>query len=445
MVSGGLSFLARAGYSFGNFGKSVVWSTMEYFFLFFLTELWGVPPQVAGLAILLTLVWDALSDPLAGYLVEQTSTPLGRYAPYLLLGPPACGVSFVFLFLHPGWPQQAMFWYAVAAGLMFRTCYTLCDVPHNALMTRICGDAKEASLVSGMRFFFSSAGSLLVTFAATLLLSRSEGMPESGQILHFTAGAGLIYTLALWIAWASSRRMDRSQQDRFPRLKARQMVRSLRSNRLLHLFLFLALVQAATLAVFSKGLAFYARYVIDDPGWAGAALSLMAIGQALSMPLWVLLASRRPGIPALLTGYGITTFGLGAFSLVPTAGGGLAASLLTGVGIGGVNMVIWAMLPEVVLNGEQRSGQRLEALTTSLFLLAIKLGVGLSAWFTGLALGAAGYEPGSPLPQDFSLSMRIIMCGLPFAGLVICSLALILFPRRKRHSFFRRWSTPKSS
>lgn len=92
----------KIGYASGNLGKNVVFASLEYFLLFFLTQVWGLPPAQAGFIIFIALVWDGLADPIMGGVVDRFTTPLGRYGPYLLLGAPICAAAFAFVFMDPG-------------------------------------------------------------------------------------------------------------------------------------------------------------------------------------------------------------------------------------------------------------------------------------------------------------------------------------------------------
>ncbi len=426
-----LTLGGKIAYSSGNLGKSVVWSTLEYFFLFFMTEFWGVPPVQAGAIILLTLLWDGFCDPILGFLVERTHTRLGRYGPYLIFGPPACALSFVLLFIRPGWSPEAMVWYAVASGILFRTCYAICDVPHNALMARISANSRDASLISGLRYFFSAAGALLVSFAVTVLFAANSESQKS-HFLQLAMVCGGIYAAALWLSWFAIRPMDRNYAEDAEPLRLRQAVKIIAANDQFLLLLLLALCQAASVPIFAKCIAYYAKYVVGDQSWTGLALMVFTSMQAISMVFWTIFVRRFDKRTALFVAYGLMAAGLGSFAAANLFGGSeLFALTVVGVAVGGINMVIWALLPDVVSHGVAVTGRRIEALSTSLFLLVTKVGVGLSAAFTGLAFAAAGFVPSAPPPDRFAQALVAITCTLPLLGIVLC--AAIAYRIRLRH------------
>lgn len=411
----------KTAYSFGNFGKSVVWSTLECFFLFFMTELWGIPPGQAGLVILITLLWDGISDPIFGFWIERTRTRLGRYGPYLIFGPPVCAVSFVLMFIQPGWSPSVMVWYAAASGLLFRTFYSICDVPHNALMVRISIDSRDATLISGLRYFFSAAGALTVSLAVAALFS-ADGTGQQRHFLQLAMACGGLYALSLWMSWFAVRSIDIGDRDGCVPLHLNQAIKTIVANRQFLLFLLLALVQAASVPIFAKCIAYYAKYFVGDQSWTGLALATFTLVQALSMPFWTFLAHRYNKRMAIFLAYGVMTIGLCGFAAASLlVGAELVALAVVGIATGGINMIMWAFLPDIISQGALMTGRRIEALSTSLFLLVTKAGAGLSAAFTGLAFSLAGFMSSVPQPGQFSYLLIVTMCALPLFGIGFCA------------------------
>ena len=423
MAVAGLSFLGKVGYSSGNAGKSTLWSTLDFFFLFFLTELWGLPPQQAGLVIFLSLVWDGVSDPILGYLVDRTRSPLGRYGPYLIAGAPLSALSFVLLFHDSGQRGDALFWTVLLTSLLFRTCYTVCDVPHNALMARVAAGPRDASVVSGLRFFFSSVGALGSGLAIGWALK--DGPDEAGarQLYMLTMAAGGVYVATIWLAWASSRKVDTASRCDVAHMPVAEAFAMTLSNPALRALLATAFIQAATLPAFAKGVAYFATYVRDDAAWSGNALMILTFAQAVSQPFWIWITLRVTKGLALSMAYGCCAVALALFAALG-AHPGLAWLWIgmLGVGIGGATMLLWAMLPDVIDAGEARTGKRLEALPTALFLLVLKSGAGASAALTGAGLAMIGLRDAEPGDSVFGDSLTLLMVLIPLCGVVLAQI-----------------------
>ncbi|MFC1528194.1 MFS transporter, partial [Candidatus Neomarinimicrobiota bacterium] len=96
-----LSFGLKLGYGIGDIGSNIFIVTSGLFLLFFLTNILGVNPALAGLVLLFPKLWDVISDPIMGGISDITRSPIGRRRPYLLAAAIPFGLIFFFLFLAP--------------------------------------------------------------------------------------------------------------------------------------------------------------------------------------------------------------------------------------------------------------------------------------------------------------------------------------------------------
>ena len=424
-----LSLLARFGYASGNLGKSTLQATLDYFLLYLLTEYWGLPAATAGLVVLITMAWDAACGPFVGRLVDQTSGRFGRHGPFLLVGAPICALSFWYLLAAPGVAQHDLARHALVAGLVFRTAFVACDVPHNALLTRLSVDAKDATLVSGLRFFFSCLGGTLVAYGAGKLIGSPSAAVARASLGGLAAVAGAIFAISLWIAWLSVRRIDppRAAQRHAPRPEQVSLI-----GRRLAVFLLVAFLQAATAPVLAKALPYYAQAVLGDAAWSALAVSAIMIAQAVSILGWIWLG-RRIGLElALVVAFGLVAAGALGLSAAPSHPPlALLPVILGGVGYGGVAVILWALLPQLsrAPGGDSPSS---EALAAGLLLLALKGGAGLSAALLGWRLSAIGFQAGDVQSPGVAAGIRTVLAAIPALGMLLSGLAVLLglTPRR---------------
>ena len=104
----------KIGYGFGDMSSSMFWKIFSYYLPFFYSNIFGLSLADAGLLMLVTRIWDAVSDPMMGVIADRTHTRWGKYRPYLLwILLPLPGFYFL---QRPTWGQRVS-WY----GLMSLT------------------------------------------------------------------------------------------------------------------------------------------------------------------------------------------------------------------------------------------------------------------------------------------------------------------------------------
>src|SRR4028118_2044353 len=133
-----LNFKTKFAYGVGELGKEIPGNILVFFLLFFLTNVAGLNPTLAGSVLLVSKVWDAINDPLIGWLSDRTRSPLGRRYPWMLWGAIPMGVCFFLLwFVPPTSNQWLLFAYYSGIGLLLHTALTTVALSHGALAAEI--------------------------------------------------------------------------------------------------------------------------------------------------------------------------------------------------------------------------------------------------------------------------------------------------------------------
>lgn len=131
-------------------------------FLFFLTEVVGLSPGKAGMVFAVGKGWDAISDPLMGYISDKTRSRFGRRRVYFLAGIIPIAAAFIVMWIPLGSTNQwVLFAYYSFAYVLFSTVFTMVMVPYAALNAEMSTDYKVRSRLSGSRLIFSGFASLL--------------------------------------------------------------------------------------------------------------------------------------------------------------------------------------------------------------------------------------------------------------------------------------------
>jgi len=191
-----LSLRVKLSYGLGEMAEGVKSAALETFLFFYYVQVLGLSGSLTGLALLVAVLIDAVSDPLIGHLSDNLRSPLGRRHPFLYLAPLPLGLSMVLLFAPPdGLSQGGLFVWLLgftAVSRLMQSCYF---VPHMALGADLAQDYGDRVAVSGWRNAFAYLGRLLVLGVAFSIFFRpSEAYPD-GQ-LDASAYAPLAMTCA---------------------------------------------------------------------------------------------------------------------------------------------------------------------------------------------------------------------------------------------------------
>ena len=74
----------KIGYGFGDMSSSMFWKIFSYYLPIFYSDVFGLKPQHAAFLLLITKLYDAISDPVMGIIADRTRSRWGKYRPYLL-------------------------------------------------------------------------------------------------------------------------------------------------------------------------------------------------------------------------------------------------------------------------------------------------------------------------------------------------------------------------
>ena len=157
-------FIEKIGYGFGDMSSSMFWKIFSYYLPFFYSNIFGLNLVDAGVLVLVTRIWDAVSDPMMGVIADRTNTKWGKYRPYLLWVAPFFSICGILLFTTPDWGYGAKLIWAYITYILMMTVYTGINVPYGAMLGVMTDDPNEKTVFSSFRMFFAYGGSFLALF-----------------------------------------------------------------------------------------------------------------------------------------------------------------------------------------------------------------------------------------------------------------------------------------
>lgn len=166
----------KIGYGFGDMSSSMFWKIFSYYLPFFYSNIFGMSLAHAGTLVLVTKLYDAVSDPVMGLIADRTNTRWGKYRPYLLWIAIPFAVAGILAFFTPQTDNYTFkHVYAYVTYILMMTVYTAINVPYGAMLGVMTDDSREKSVFSSFRMFFAFIGSFIAmgSFEPLLKLRQS--------------------------------------------------------------------------------------------------------------------------------------------------------------------------------------------------------------------------------------------------------------------------------
>lgn len=155
----------KVGYGFGDMASSMFWKVFSYYLPFFYANVFGLSLIDTGVLLLVTRIWDAVSDPMMGVIADRTKTRWGKYRPYLLWIAAPFSICGILLFTTPDWGYAAKLIWAYVTYILMMTVYTGINVPYGAMLGVMTDNSQEKTVFSSFRMFFAYGGSFIALFA----------------------------------------------------------------------------------------------------------------------------------------------------------------------------------------------------------------------------------------------------------------------------------------
>ena len=425
-----LSMAGKIGYATGVYGVFLAWMMVSLYLLYFYTDVMGLSPTQAGLVFLVASLWDAVSDPVMGWLVDRTRTRWGKYRPYLLLAAIPLAVSFAALFYVPDLTGENLFLWALALHIVFRTCYTAIYIPYTALIGRLSKDADERSSIAGVKSVAISMGSLTISFFGLPAVSYFGGESEALGFLRFAMICACAAVATLWICFLCTKEKLDQEVERPDPPKITDMLTALLTNRAFLLVFLGVIAFTGCYTIMNKTIVYVFKYDLGDRDAARWALSAVAVAGILSPAIWVPITHMTNKRFTWMCGCFLASTGLAViyFSGVRDVTILTALFFITGCGIHAFLMTFFAMVADTADYGEWKTGKRIEAPLFGLVSLANKTSLAIGTWGLGLLLTAVGFEANVDQSPETIEGLRQIMALVPIVGFMTSAAIIWFFP-----------------
>jgi len=426
-----LSLKTKIGYGLGDLYGGGAFIILGTYYLHFLTDVVEITPVLAGLIIMFSKIWDAISDPLMGVITDRTRTRFGRRRPYFLFGIPLIFISFLLLWNPVGFAQEwQRFGYMLFSYLFFATVITMVMIPYNALAPELTLDYNERTSLTAFRMFFSMLSSVICAVLPLEIVKRFDS-PKTG---YTAMGAffGVFFAVPFLFTFFTTRERKEFQQAVF-KFSFSEFLEPFR-NRTFVFVLLMYLFSFLTMDVIMSILIYYMTYYLGRGNITNLALGTLLISEILFIPFWSLMARKYGKRTAFIFSVLLWIAAM-LYSLTITPKSSTVLIYLfaafTGVGTGGVVVTIYSIFADVPDTDELKSGRRREGIYSGLFTFMRKISSAFGIFLVSTVISAAGYKPQQAQSESFLLVLRFIFAFLPVLLLAVSLFFCLKYPLTK--------------
>ena len=435
-----LPWYTKLAYGSADFGFAFVDSCLAVLFAIFMTDMVGISPSMAALAIFIGKSWDWINDPLVGYFADRTRSRWGRRRPYLLFGFIPLGLAFTMMWWIPPFTSEWSFVaYYAGAYFFLDLMVTLTSMPYFALTPELTQDYDERTSLTTYRMAFSLIGGL-VAFVVPLAII-GETIPENTDRALLMGGIfGIAAAIPILFTFLGTREKEEYIAQEPPSL--RESLQAVRKNRPFIFAMGIFLFTWTAMSIIENQLFYFLEYRMGLEEEAPIVAGTVFISAILVLPLWAYISKRTDKRKAYIFGMiFLSSVMVSLFFIPPTLGLWIVITLaaLAGIGVSAVHVLPWAMIPDAVEVDELNTGARHEGMFYALVTLFRKVAASIAIPLALILLDSSGFVSNAPeqLPSAQN-TIRFLMGPLPSIFLLGGIAFAIFYPlSRDRHAEVR--------
>lgn len=441
------------------FGVTTMWFTQVLggglitgYFMLYITDYAGLytgiagkAAQVAALMLLIGRIWDAVNDPILGFLMDRSPrTKWGRFKPFIFIATPVSALLLIGLFNIPsGISDIAKVAWLYIFYFLFDSVFTL--LPLTPLTQSLSNDARiRAKLTAAPRVATLILSMTTSFFLAIAIALGPDGVtPNMGlAVIAFIVPLALISTIGVAMVKEGTNNADEAK------VTLKDLLAMIKTNKPMWIYLIGSLFAGFIWTFMVVAQAYYIKYAFgaENLGTQTAIIGLiMILGLILGtfVSQWVLkIKSMTPGW-LYMVAYAVAIVPLAILWLANLAGPITNVAIFypmmflafLGIGMSFVPGRVVSM--ECMDYNKDKIGKSMEGTLASFFLFTEKLQTAIASAITGIILVAVGYDAelykdATTIPAELFSGLGFVMFGLPAILGVIAIVIFLFYPLLKQ-------------
>ena len=408
-------------FALGEIFQGGFFNIVNFFYGIFLTDVMGISPFWAGSVFLFGRVWDAVTDPVMGFITDNTRTRLGRRRPYFIIGAPIVLISFVMMWypLSSG-SETSKVLYFMFVYMLINTTSDILTVPYLAMTSELSTDYDERTSITNARMIINVASTIICAVVPMLIVGMYQDV-RTGYIV-MSVVFGLFFTIPMVLVYAKV--PERKQFSEGEKTTWREMFSVLRL-RVFRRFMVMYLGIVTAIDITSMIFAYYMTYAIGRASELSFVLGALLVSEVALIPVASWFVNRTSKTRSIVFGnIGWTIVAALTFLVMPDSPGIVAyvLAVLLG-GFMSFSLVGYtALFGDVTEVGEYHFGHRTEGSFSGIQQFIRKCASALANWAALTLLGLSGFVK----PEEIVEGGATMIVTQPQADIVIITIRCIL-------------------
>lgn len=444
-----LSVKEKLGYSLGDTASHFVWDMVNFWLIFYYTDVAGISIAWATTIAILGTIMDAVMDPVVGIWADRTNTRWGKFRPFLLFGAVPFALCAFLAFLGPNLTGNAQVAYVLVTFIMLRIIYAVVNIPYSSLGAVMTNDSIERAGLNSYRFVAANIGQLIVSglalygvyYLGTMSMDGldysvmandetrkvfAESSAENAEMVsaayqsgfRYLVGVfGLISVVLLLVTFATTR--ERVAPAKKQDTNLLRDFGSLFQNRPWVVLTLVGIVSFIMFAIQNISATYYFKYFCDAESKSQLFNLLGTIALIIAIPFTKPLVARYGGknlyiVCSLLSGF--------FFCMLFFAGQNFMLinifNCLAKVSYAPAISLLWTMLADAADYGDWKFNRRTTGLCLSAAVFAQKIGWSIGAAILGAVMSGVGFDPATMTTSEIQATPEIMSCIRVLFGIV---------------------------
>lgn len=434
-----ISYKNQIGYGIGNYGYGLISQTISSYLVFYGTAVLFVPGKLIGLIVSVSILWDAISDPLMGYISDNTKSKFGRRHIYILFGTLLMAAANYFLWtINLEISMISKFSLVFLNMILLKTFITIFITPYNALGAELITDYDGRSSIQAIKTVFFlisilsiSSISMFIFFTPTAEYPIGQLNPTAYKNMAIAISI-IMFITGLISCFSTIKYRNNLHNDYNTKSNLKDFLNSvkiaIKSSDYRSVLLGYLYTNLASVLIGTIGLHVFTFTFNMNNSTIGIIFGVQFITSILAQPIWLKIAKKIDKKKTILLGLNISIFGCMILLILVFFKDLIAINysfmliyaIVIGFGSSGLFFLPYSMVTDTVDLEELNHGKRNEGVYFGLLNFGYKISQSLAILLFGILLDLIEFNP--TVVSNSNNTLLLLGASLPIG----CIIAFLL-------------------